>query len=445
MKSIWQHEVELPAFPELRGDKETEVLIIGGGMTGILTAYLLQENHIPYILVEKNQICGKTTGHTTAKITVQHGLIYDSLIGQYGVEGAQKYLQANQQALERFAKLCETIDCDYEEKENYVYSVDKRKKLEKEMKAFEKLGYPAKFCETPYLPMKTVGAVCCENQAQFHPLKFVNHLVKGLNIYEHTFVEKLSEHAAVTSSGTIRAGKIIVATHFPFVNNHGSYFLKLYQHRSYVLALQGAEGSKSMQVNGMYISDNKKGLSFRNYKDVLLLGGGAHRTGKKGGNLKELRAFAAEYYPDAKELCAWAAQDCMSLDKVPYIGHYSARTQDLYVATGFNKWGMTGSMVAAGLLCDELTGKKQDFSDVFSPSRSMIKPQLFLNIFESTANMLTITPKRCPHLGCALKWNPVEHTWDCACHGSRFSQTGEVLDNPANGNHPRLGRKTNLS
>ncbi|MBP3326552.1 MAG: FAD-dependent oxidoreductase [Coprococcus sp.] len=434
MKSIWQNEIALPKFPALKGNQKTDVLIIGGGITGILTAYFLQQRGISYILVEKNRICSGTTGHTTAKITLQHGLIYDKLLHSFGMEKAGLYLQANEQALKQYELICRNIDCDFEKKDNYVYSVDNRKKLEKEMDALGKLGYPARWCETPDIPICTAGAVCCPEQAQFHPLKFLANIAKDLNIYEGTFVNEMQGNTAITSNGKIVADKVIVTTHFPFINKHGSYFLKLYQHRSYVLALKGMENSEKMQVNGMYVSEDKKGLSFRNYKDVLLLGGGAHRTGKKGGNWETLRAFVREHYSDARELFAWAAQDCMSLDKVPYIGRYSARTHELYTATGFNKWGMTGSMVAAGLLCDYVTGDKNEYADVFLPSRSMLKPQLAANIFETTANMLIPTQKRCPHLGCALKWNGAEHTWDCACHGSRFAEDGKVLDNPANGN-----------
>ncbi|MDE5863927.1 MAG: FAD-dependent oxidoreductase, partial [Lachnospiraceae bacterium] len=279
-----------------------------------------------------------------------------------------------------------------------------------------------------------VGAVCCPNQAQFQPLKFLSALVKDLNIYEHTFVGEMIGNTAVTKEGRINADKVIVTTHFPFINKHGSYFLKMYQHRSYVLALASKEKSKAgLQVDGMYVDEDKTGMSFRNYGDILLLGGGGHRTGKKGGNWEELRQFAEKHYAGTKELCAWAAQDCMTLDDVPYIGRYSGRTKDLYVATGFNKWGMTGAMVSARLLCDMVTEKENDFQEVFSPSRSIVKPQLFVNTFEAVTNLLTITPKRCPHLGCALKWNKAEQTWDCACHGSRFSKEGKVLDNPANG------------
>ena len=234
---------------------------------------------------------------------------------------------------------------------------------------------------------------------------------------------------AVTDKGKIFAKRVVVTTHFPFINKHGLYPLKLYQHRSYVIALENAE-----DVNGLYVDEEKTGMSFRNYGGLLLLGGGGHRTGKKGGNWNELRSFAKTHYPEAEEKYFWSAQDCMSLDGIPYIGQYSKNTPDLFVASGFNKWGMTSSMAASEILADLITDRKNDFADLFSPSRSMLKPQIVVNGFESVTGLLTPSKKRCPHLGCALKRNEAEHSWDCPCHGSRFSEQGRVLDNPANGN-----------
>ena len=147
-----------------------------------------------------------------------------------------------------------------------------------------------------------------------------------------------------------------------------------------------------------------------------------------------MRAFAETHYPAAEEKYVWAAQDCMSLDGLPYIGRYSNRTEKLYVASGFNKWGMTGAMLCAMLLRDQILGKETEEARLFSPSRSLWKPQLFANGFEAVKNLLTPSKPRCPHLGCALKWNSAERTWDCPCHGSRFTEDGEVLENPANGN-----------
>ncbi len=428
MRSLWNETVTRPAFPTLESDTETDVLIIGGGIAGILTAYFLQQNDVPYVLVEKDRICGGTTGNTTAKITFQHGLCYHKMLQSSGLERADMYLQANRMAFGKYAALCREIDCGYEIKNNYVYATDDRQKLEDEISALSKIGYNAVFAKDLPLPVNTVGAVCFEDQAQFHPLRFLYAVAKGLNIYEHTFVREMEGTTAVTDRARISAGKVIVTTHFPMINKHGSYFLKLYQHRSYVMALENAQN-----VDGMYVDESGTGFSFRNYGDLLLLGGGGHRTGKSGGNWDELRQFAREQYPRATERYFWAAQDCMSLDHIPYIGRYSKNTADLYTASGFNKWGMTGAMLSAVLLSDRICGRHNGFEEAFDPSRSIIRPQLFVNGFESIKNLLTPTKKRCPHLGCALKWNPDEHSWDCACHGSRFDESGKVLDNPANG------------
>ncbi len=428
MESIWKKTVQMQGFPKLEGDKKTDVLIIGGGITGILTAYFLKQCGVDCILAEKRRICSGTTGHTTAKITYQHGMIYHKILKSEGLETAQKYFHANRLAFSKYEELCRKIDCDYEKKDNYVYSVSDRKVLESEMDALSKIGCMAELCEKLPLPFPTAGAVMVPQQAQFHPLKFLDAIVQDLPIYENTFVKEMRGNTAVTDGGSIRAKTVIVATHFPFINKHGGYFLKLYQHRSYVLALENAQN-----MEGMYVDEDKRGLSFRNYGEVLLLGGGGHRTGKNGGNWTELRHFAQQHYPHAKEHCRWAAQDCMSLDEMLYIGQYSKRTAQLFTGTGFNKWGMTGAMLSAMLFSDMVQGKKNAYADIFSPSRRILKPQLFVNGFEALTNLLSFTGKRCPHLGCALHWNAAEHSWDCACHGSRFDENGRILDNPANG------------
>ncbi len=427
IKSLWKESCELPSFEQLKGDIKTDVLIIGGGIAGILTAYFLHQKGVKYILVEKDRICSHTTQNTTAKITYQHGMIYNKIEKSYSLNNAKGYLIANKIAFEKYRELCKNIDCDYEIKDNFVYSTDNRKALEDEMKTLKKIGYNAEFCENLNLPINTVGAIKFKNQAQFNPIKFIASIAKGLNIYEYTFVREMIDTTAVTDNAKIYADKVIIATHFPFINKHGSYFLKLYQHRSYVIALENAEA-----IDGMYVDESKKGISFRSYKNLLLLGGGSHRTGKQGGSWEELRSFARVHYPMATENYHWSTQDCMSLDEIPYIGQYSKNTPNLFVASGFNKWGMTGAMVSAMILSDLVTEKENNFSKIFNPTRSILKPQLFVNAFESTKNLLTISEKRCPHLGCALKWNNYEHSWDCPCHGSRFSDDGKLLDNPAN-------------
>ena len=425
-KSIWENSAKLPGFNQLEKDIKTDILIIGGGLAGILCAYFLKHAGISYVLVEGSKIASGTTKNTTAKITSQHGLIYDKLIQKFGKEKAQMYLSANQKALKEYDKLCLAMDCDYEKKSAFTYSTTDRKKIEDEVRAVISLGFNAEFRNKTELPFNTKGAICFQNQAQFNPIKFIGEISKDLNIYENTFIHDITPHTAFFNGGRIKADKIIVTTHFPFINKHGSYFLKLYQHRSYISAFIGVQN-----LSGMYVDEDLKGLSFKSYHNLLLIGGGSHRTGKAGGNWAEINTFTKKYYPEAALKYEWAAQDCMSLDSIPYIGRYSKNTPNLFVATGFNKWGMTSSMVAAQILCDMVQDKKNDYAEVFSPERSILKPQLFVNGFETAANFLSPKAKRCSHLGCALKWNKYEHSWDCPCHGSRFTEDGRIIDNPA--------------
>lgn len=425
-ESIWHNNFKLPEFDSLKSELKTDVLIIGGGIAGILTAYFLNQKDIDCAVVEKNRICSGTTGNTTAKITYQHGLIYSDILKSEGMETTESYLKANMRAFDWFKKLSENIDCDYEIKDNYVYSFD-IKKLEREVSVLDSIGFKAEIITDLDIPIKSAGAVKFKNQAQFHPLKFINEIVKKIKIFENTFVREVKGKTVITNNGKIIADKIIVTTHFPFIDSHGSYFLKQYQHRSYVMAIKNAD-----IPNGMYVSDEKGGFSFRSYKDYLLLGGGGHRTGKKGGSYREIEDFIRANYPKAEIKYRWAAQDCISLDSIPYIGNYSKNTPDLYVATGFNKWGMTGSMAAAEMLSDLITDKDNPYIEAFSPSRSILKPQLLINGFEAVTNILNPFGKRCPHLGCSLNWNSAEHSWDCPCHGSRFSEKGRILDNPSN-------------
>jgi len=428
MESIWTKDVSASRYAALQEDVRTDVLIIGGGMAGILCAHELHKAGIDCVVAESDRIAGGITQNTTAKLTSQHGLIYHKLLERFGPEISALYLKANEDALSRYRSLCKHIPCDFSTQSNFIYSRNDPASLDAELKALSQLGYPATFAGDLPLPFPTVGAVGFQNQAQFHPLKFIAALLPGLRIYERTPVREFRGNTAVTDRGNVHAEQIIVATHFPFLNKHGSYFLKMYQQRSYVIGLENAP-----PLTGMYLDGTENGLSLRMQGNTLLLGGGGHRTGKSGGNWRELESTAALYYPGCQIRYRWAAQDCMTLDGIPYIGRYSSRTPNLYVATGFNKWGMTGSMVAATILSALIQGKENPYADVFSPSRSMLHPQLGINMLESVKNLMTVSAPRCPHLGCALKWNPRERSWDCPCHGSRFDEKGHLLDNPSTG------------
>ena len=426
VKTIWEQGQFCKEYPSVFGDLETEVLVIGGGMAGILCAWKLQQAGKDVTLVEAERIGAGITARTTAVLTAQHDMLYQDMIKTFGRDTAKAYLQANLDAVKTFRKLAEKIPCDFEDMPSVQFTASEPERLKKEAAIVNSLGFNAKFRDDILLPEEAIGSVIYPNMAQFHPLKFLAGISEGLRIYEKSRVLDLNGTTARLEKGTIRAKKVIVATHFPFIDRRGMFFMKLYQNRSYVLALENAPDLEATmaELDG-------QGIYFRRWGDLLLVGGGDHRTGKKGGGFHFLRDYVQCHFPRAREKYAWANQDCMSLDGLPYVGQYSPNMPGVYVATGFNAWGMTNSMVAAQILTDQICGKMHPLSHALRPNRSMLRKQLFCNLGETLIDFAIPTTKRCTHLGCALKWNPQEHSWDCPCHGSRFTKEGELLDTPA--------------
>lgn len=422
-KSIWSEFDSKKEFPSLDRDIECETLVIGGGIAGILTAYYLKEAGKQVILVEGNTIGDGVTKNTTAVITAQHDTPYSKLIKMHGVKKAKAYLDINLSAVEEYKRLAQGIDCDFEIKPSYMYS--EKHGLDEEYKALLSLGYEAELVGKTPLPIDVKSAVKFSGMAEFHPLKFMYAIARELEIYENTFVVCIEDNSAYTDKYRIRFKEAIVATHFPFINSHGAFFIKMHQRRSYVMALENAG-----DVGGTYIDDMEEGFYFRNYRDILLVGKGEHRPGTHTNAIEELENFKSKYFPKADVKRMWANQDCVTLDSMPYIGRYGAM-KSVYVTTGFNLWGMTGSMVGAMLIRDMLTGRENEYLKVFSPKRRILRLQLFANIGEFLLNMIFPTVKRCPHMGCALKYNKREHSWDCSCHGSRFNEDGKIIDNPS--------------
>ncbi len=427
MASLWKRSADFPRFDSLNGEKTADVVIIGGGICGLSTAYFLKQSGVNCVVLEANKIASGTTMNTTAKITSQHGLIFADMVKRFGEEKTLMYLKANENAINKYRELSEKYPCDFEIKPSFVYSRSDRAKLEREVSALNKIGFKSRFANDLPLPIETVGAVEFKNQAQFNPIMFLNGIVKELNIYENSRVLKIQNNTAICEKGSVKAEKIIVTTHFPFIDKYGLYFLKMYQSRSYVLGLQNAPDFK-----GMYVDENDKGLSFRNYGDILLLGGLGHRTGKGECGFTALQKIAMEKFPESQIKYRFATQDCKTLDDIPYIGYYSNFKDNLLVATGFNKWGMTSSMVAAQILCDMVLGRENKYAQIFSPSRSILRKQLLINGAEAVSGLVGFSKKRCTHLGCKLEWNVQEKSWDCSCHGSRFAESGKILDGPAN-------------
>ncbi|WP_283691658.1 FAD-dependent oxidoreductase [Clostridium perfringens] len=472
MKSVWSESYKFRKREALNKDIKTDVLVIGAGIAGILTAYMLKQKGRDVVLIDAAEIASGNTKNTTAKITSQHDLIYSKLISEFGEEKARQYAKANELAIKKYKEIIEykRIECDFEEKPAYVYSLNEVDVLKEEVEAAKNLGIDAEFVQEANLPFKINGAVKFNNQAQFNPLKFLKGISNELVIYENTRALEIKENLVVTSGGNITANNIVVATHYPIMNAPGYYFMKMHQERSYVLALENTS-----EIDGMYIDLNKEGYSFRTYNNLLLLGGISHKTGEneEGGSYDELRKVAKRLYPKAKEKYYWSAQDCMTIDGIPYIGRYSSETPNIYVATGFNKWGMTSSMVSAMIISDMILEKENDFSEIFSPRRfdlSLSINNIANDLIETAKNFIAqkvyipsseiehikngnggiieyngekvgvykdkegkefFVSTKCTHLGCQLSWNADELTWDCPCHGSRFDYKGRLIGSPA--------------
>lgn len=388
MESIWTNNTGKKDFEVLSRNQKTNTVVIGGGMAGVLTAYYLQQVGVPVIVLEANRVGSGQTRKTTAKITSQHNLIYEKLLRVFGKEKAIHYARANEKAIDAYEQLIEKekIDCGFVRCSSFLFSRTGEELLRAEEKAAEQLHLPVRYTQKTELPFSVAGALEFQNQAKFHPLHFLYHLADQLTVYEKT---------------------------------------------------------KVLRVEG-------NGLSFRSQGDILLFGGGSHRTGKnkKGGKYEMFREKAEEFWPGCRETACWSAQDAMTLDGVPYIGKFSGKKENWYVATGFGKWGMTSSMVSARLLTAEIIGHPFPEADIFSPQRKITGEAIkglanhSIQMVMGMGKRLIPFPKRknskgekvipvCPHMGCRLIWNPEEQTYECPCHGSRFDKEGHLLDDPA--------------
>ena len=489
MGSLWIETTKNKSeFKTLEGNEETEVCVIGGGLFGLTAAYYLTKCGKKVIVLEKGEIGSKVSGNTTGKITSQHDLFYAHLIDDYGEDYAKKYLEANEKAIQNIKQIIkeEQIDCDFSMQKSYVYTTkeDEVLEIQKEVEAVNKLGKDAKFVNKIDLPIKIKGAIEFDGQAQFHPRKYMlglaNSIIKQNKIYQYTTVidvEKNGEKYKVyTDKGSVEAKYIVMASHFPIMNMPGFYFVKMYQSTSYLIAVE----TKSQLPQGMYINVKEPMYSIRtanyNRKEILLIGGVGNKTGEPiedNSHYEKLEKKAREMYPDCKILYRWNTRDCISLDKIPYIGEFSNLMKNVYVGTGFKKWGMTSTNVAANIVADKIMGNKNKYEEIFIATRmkpiknrweveNMLKQtvnSIALNKFkiepysieqikndnaaiidingdnigvykDAKGEIYAVKPN-CSHLGCLLSWNNLDKTWDCPCHGSRFDYMGRNIYEPA--------------
>ena len=366
-KSLWIDTVEFPSFSALNKDIKTDIVVVGGGICGILCAYYLMKEGNKVIVVEKNKIGMGITKNTTAVITAQHDILYSTRIKKDGFEKAQQYLDANLMALKEYANLSKEFDFDFEEKDSYIYSTIDETILTEEVEALNKLGIHAELVNKIALPFSIRAAVKFPKQAQMNALKLIKCLIKEMEIYENTNVIDIKKNVVYTDHHKIEAKAIIVTTHYPFIDRLGMYYTKMFQNRSYVIAIKNDE-----DIGGTYTNLETTGFYFRKYKEYLLIGGNDHKTANGGYHYENLISFVNNYYPNAKIEYMWANQDCITLDDIPYIGKYSNFSESLYVATGFNLWGMTQSMISALILRDLVMNRRNVYQKLYRPNHLLI-------------------------------------------------------------------------
>lgn len=492
-KSLWIADSYQTNYPQLNKEEKTEVCIIGGGIVGAVTAYLLAKNGIDVIVIEKDKICMGVTANSTAKLTSQHGLFYNYLKNEYGKDFEKKYLESNEEGIKLAEKIIndEKIKCDYEKKDAYVFATEENElnKIKQEIEALKEIGFDAEFVENINIPVeKVLGAIKFKNQAQFNSRKYTIELFDraskmGAKIYENSKVENIEYinnlYKISTEDGMVIAKKVVIATHYPIKNFPGMYFSKMYQDKSYAIAVDTNDKNEKL-IDGMYIQSCNPVISFRtakyNGKNLLIIAGSGHRTGQADGKIEDsfinLENYIKNYYPNAEVKFKWSTEDCITLDKIPYIGEFSNLLPNMYVATGFKKWGMSTAHVAGKIISDLIIGNKNKYAEIYKATR--LKPIKNIKEFgnmlkESTYSLLInkIKPAKdvyekiplgdggiveidgekigvykredgkvfavkpyCGHLGCLVSWNNLEKTWDCPCHGSRYDYMGNIITEP---------------
>lgn len=486
MNSLWIDELgKINSSGELESDTNADICIIGAGISGITTTYYLTKKGFKTVVIERNEIGHGVTGHTTAKITSQHSLIYHYLSKKYGIEFAKKYFEANEKAINNIEEIIRenNISCDFERKDNYIYTINEKniEKIEEEAESLKYININAEVVEKSDLKFEIKKGIVFKNQAQFNPLKYIKGLVKYIlnnngKIYTNslcTDIKRKDEEYEVLANGhKVYARHVVLATQYPFLKIPGFYFIKMYQASSYVIGIETEEKFPK----DMYLSIDEPNFSFRTAEDILLIGGAGHKTGSKvdyNQTYGILEKKAKELYPDCKIKYKWSTRDSITLDKIPYIGEYSNLMPNMYVMTGFNKWGMTSANVAANIVVDKISGVESIYEEIFKSTRYkpiVNKDEMKNMLVDSTKSLILDRIKKeniktddiknnsgaiidldgtkvgvykneegkeyyikpvCTHLGCILEWNDADKTWDCPCHGSRYDKFGKNIYDPA--------------
>jgi glycine/D-amino acid oxidase-like deaminating enzyme/nitrite reductase/ring-hydroxylating ferredoxin subunit len=487
--SYWVDSTPDTTYPPLDRDLSVDVAIVGAGMVGITAALMLQRQGATVALIEGGRVAGGVTAYTTAKLSSGHGLHYERLESSFGADGARSYGQANEGAIEQIAGWIDElgIDCDWRRKPHFVYSVQEaqRAQMEREAAAAQRAGLPASLVtEAPELPFPIVAAVRYDDQAEFHPRKYLLGLIDavdagGAQVFERSRVVSAGDgpQARVTTADgyTVTADDVIVATHFPFMDR-GFYFARQHAERSYALGVYVDDH----QVEGMYISTESPAHTLRSIPtergEMLLVGGESHKTGQADEveRYARVEGWARQHWRVSEVAYRWSTQDAMPVDGVPYVGKLNPGAKSIWTATGFLKWGLTNGTAAAAILTERIGGRSHPHADVFdsvrfkplASAKELVKENADVALhfvkdhlerpdersvddlrageggtvrvgtrkvgaYRDDDGVLHAVSTVCTHLGCAVHWNGAERSWDCPCHGSRFHWDGTVLEGPA--------------
>lgn len=488
LESYWFENTSETSFEILKEGLTVDVAILGAGIVGITSSIFLKEAGLKVALIEAEKVIYDVTANTTAKVTSAHNVIYSNLESHFGKDGSRTYAQANQAAIDKIEALVKerNIDCDFKRLPCYIYSEnpDEKDMLKKETKAAQKAGLSASYAKSSPLPFDIAGAIQYENQAEFHPRKYLLNLIEsipgdGSYIFEGTRALDVKEgeiNEVITDKGSIKAKNVIIATHFP-IYDPSHLFAKMYPSMSYAL---GFYVNEEFPV-GMFVSTEPT-ITYRSTPsdkgELIIVSGANHKVGHEENTVefyKKLENHAREHFNVKSIDYHWSTQDNITMDKVPYIGKAESKSKGVYVATGLMKWGMTNGTVAAMILSDLILGKDNAWASFFDPSRSKpvlestkefigtnigvakelltgrisrpksLKPS---DLKEDEGRILNVNGKKvaaykdkngklytvssvCVHLGCQVVWNNAEKTWDCPCHGSRYRYDGKVIHAPA--------------
>lgn len=490
MEFYWNTTVkDKPEFEKVSNNINTDVCIIGAGITGLSLGYYLSK-HKNCVILEKDKICLSTSGKNTGKLTSQHGIFYKYLLESNGVDYAQKYLQANEEAIENVKKIIqdENIECEFKTESAYVFTRKREDndKIKNEEKVVNKLKeHHSKVLKEIELPLKIESAIEFKNQAKFNPVKYcyglANVIIKNKSkIYENSKATKIinygDKYEVLVNNYKITANTVVLATRYPTINIPGYYFLKMYQSTSYAMVADVKENL----FDGYYISLDSPIISFRTIEEdgrkLLLAVGYDYKTGTDQitNGYEGLEKTIKNMYPKAEILSKWTAEDCISLDKIAYIGEYSNLMKNLYVATGFNKWGLTTSNIAANIITDKIMGRKNKYEEIYRSTRlepiknkdemknmiseatnSIVLKKLKIpketlddiqngdgkivnvdnkkiGVYKSEEGKIYTVKPVCTHLGCELHFNKFDKIWECPCHGSKFTYEGKAIEVPRN-------------